>query len=349
MRVVERLSGRITSMNPDKEGPCDPIGIAASSMGSLSLAFIDASVVAHLTVDSGVITTVAGTGEPGYSGDGGPAVEAQLSYPVAVALDGAGNLFISDSNNCVVRRVDQQTGVITTVAGTGEPGYSGDGGLAVEARLHELGGLGLDGVGNLYIADLENSVVRRVDQQSSVITTVAGTGEPGYSGDGGPAVEAQLSYPVAVALDGAGNLFISDSNNCVVRRVDQQTGVITTVAGTGEPGYSGDGGLAVEARLRELGGLGLDGVGNLYIADLENSVVRRVDQQTSVITTVAGTGEPGYSGDGGPAVEAQLSYPVAVALDGAGNLFIAEAGSSQRRQTSQREVETRFEGHDFRS
>ena len=159
----------------------------------------------------------------------------------------------------------------------------------------------------------------------------------------------QLSYPVAVALDGAGNLFISDSNNCVVRRVDQQTGVITTVAGTGEPGYSGDGGLAVEARLHELGGLGLDGVGNLYIADLENSVVRRVDQQTSVITTVAGTGEPGYSGDGGPAVEAQLSYPVAVASDGAGDLLHSEAGSSQRRQTSQREVATRFEGHDFRS
>ena len=272
-----------------------------------------------------VITRVAGTGEEGDSGHCGPATQATLYSPDGLALDGAGNLYIADSENGRVRKVDARTGVITTVTGTGIAGDSGDGGLATQARFRLPTGLALDGAGNLYIADHGNHRVRRVDALTGVITTVAGTGEDGYSGDGRAATEAQLHFPDGLALDGAGNLYIADTVNGRVRRVDGQTGVITTVAGTGEWGYSGDGGPATEAELNGPVSLAIDATGNLYIADTVNRRVRRVDGQTGVITTVAGTGEWGYSGDGGPATEAELARSAGLAFDGAGNLYIADS------------------------
>ena len=293
-------------------------------------------------VDSaGVITTVAGTGEHGDGGDGGPAVNAQLRSPSGVAVDGAGNFYIADGDNHRIRKVDT-AGVISTVAGTGERefrfggfvgGFGGDGGPATEARLWFPSGVAVDGAGHLYIADLGNDRIRKVDS-AGVITTVAGTGEFGSGGDGGPATEARLFSPSGVAVDGAGNLFIADARNDRIRKVDS-AGVITTVAGTGESGFSGDGGPATEAWLFSPRGVAVDGAGNLYIADGGNHRIRKVDS-AGVISPVAGTGGLGFgfgfSGDGGPAVNAQLRSPRGVAVDGAGNLYIADGGNHRIRK-----------------
>ena len=266
------------------------------------------------------ITTIAGTGEYGFSGDGGPASEAQLYSPRGVAVDGAGNLYIADWRNHRIRKVDS-TGTITTVAGTGVPGFSGDGGPATAARLHHPNNVAVDSAGNVYISDDYSQRIRKVDS-TGTITTVAGTGYNSFSGDGGPAVEAYLQGPRGVAVDGSGNLYIADSANDRIRKVDS-TGTITTIAGTGERGFSGDGGPAVEAQLNGPYGVAVDGSGNLYIADPFNSRIRKVDS-TGTITTVAGTGVQRFSGDGGPAAAAQLVHPYGVAVDGSGNLYIAD-------------------------
>ena len=279
-----------------------------------------------------IITTVAGNGTAGFSGDGGAATSASLSFPRAVAVDGSGNLFIADQDNERVRRVDVATGVITTVAGTGTDGFSGDGSLATSAQLNLPRAVAVDGSGNLYISDSGNNRVRRVDTATGVITTVAGTGTPGFSGDGGLATTAQLKFSMTVAVDGTGSLYIADQVNNRIRRVDARSGVITTVAGTGTPGFSGDGELATSASLYEPTGLAVDGSGNLYISDRGNHRVRKVDAATGVITTVAGTGSDGFSSDGGPATSASLHSPVGLTVDGSGNLYIAEWENNRVRK-----------------
>jgi sugar lactone lactonase YvrE/pimeloyl-ACP methyl ester carboxylesterase len=279
----------------------------------------------------GTIITVAGNGIPGYSGDGGPATSAQLFASSGVVFDSDGNMFIADSRNNVIRRVDAVMHVITTIAGNGIQGSSGDGGPASSAQLNGPTHLTFDGVRNFYITDAGNARVRKVDAATRVITTVAGNGTPGFSGDGGPAINAQLNFPDAIALDGSGNLYIGDASNNRVRKVTLTTGVITTVAGNGTPGYGGDGGLATNAELQFPSRAVLDGAGNLYIADLQNNRVRRVDATTGVIVTVAGTGTAGYSGDGGPARSAELNGPLSVMVDTAGNLYIADVFNSRIR------------------
>ncbi len=315
-----------------------PWGVAPDGAGNLYIA--DSSNNRIRKVDAaGVITTVAGSGERGYSGDGGAATAAQLSLPVGVALDAAGNLYIADRNNDRIRKVDA-AGAISTVAGGGRRGYrgyGGDGGPAVEAQLDRPSGVALDAAGNLYIADTDNQRIRKVDA-AGVITTVAGDGNYGYGGDGGPAVEAHLRVPRGVALDGAGNLYIADSSNDRIRKVDA-AGVISTVAGDGPnsyggDGYGGDGGAATAAQLSSPWGVAPDGAGNLYIADTGNQRIRKVDAG-GLITTVAGTGVRGYSGDGGAAVAAQLRNPRGVAVDGAGNLYIADENHRIRRVEAQ--------------
>jgi sugar lactone lactonase YvrE len=250
----------------------------------------------------GIITTVAGTEEPGFSGDGGPATKAQLNVPIAVAADQEGNLYISDENNFRIRKVDKD-GIITTIAGTGKEGYSGDGGPATSAKLTDPGGIAFDAEGNLYLADYTS--VRKVDP-SGTITTVAGTGKAGFSGDGGPATEAQLTA-YDVALDRNGNIYISDTENQRIRKVDQD-GIITTVAGSGDKGYSGDGGPATEAALRGPVGIAVDGEGNVFFADHHNTVVRKVDRN-GTITTFAGTGWSISTREKGPATEVSLNEP----------------------------------------
>jgi hypothetical protein len=261
------------------------------------------------------------------AGDGGPATSAELNGPTGVALDGAGNLYIADQSNCRVRAVSGTT--IATVAGNGTCGYAGDGDLATNAELNGPIGVVLDSAGNLlYIADQGNCVVREVSV--GTIATVAGDGTCSYAGDGGPASSAELTFPQGVALDGAGNLYIADQGNCVVREV--VGGTITTVAGNGTCSYAGDGVPATSAELNGPTGVALDGAGDLYIADRSNCRVRKVVSGT--ITTVAGNGTCGYAGDSGPALGAELDVPEGVALDGAGNLYIADRSNCRVREVS---------------
>jgi sugar lactone lactonase YvrE len=283
-------------------------------------------------VSAQTITTVVGTGEVGFSGDGGPAVGAFLSGPARVAVDGSGNLFIADELNQRVRRVVLATGIITTVAGTGEVGFSGDGSLATTPRFNRPRGLAVDGRANLYIADTFNHRVRKVVLGAGTVTTVAGSGLVGFSGDGGPAVQAELASPDGVAVDASGNLFIADTLNGRVRKVDGTAGIITTVAGTGAAGFAGDGGPATRGELNAPSAVAVDDRGNLFIADLGNHRIRKVDGATGIITTVAGTGAAGFAGDGGLAVRAGLNFPLGVAVDGCGNLLIADTNNERIRQ-----------------
>ena len=294
-------------------------GVAVDSAGNLYIA--DSRDHRIRKVDlTGTITTIAGTGEFGFGGDGGPAAAARLDFPYGVAVDSAGNLYIADAGNRRIRKIDS-TGTITTIAGTGEFGFSGDGGPAVEAEIRSPRGVAVDSAGNLYIADAGNRRIRKIDS-TGTITTIAGTGEFGFSGDGGPAAAARLDFPYGVAVDSAGNLYIADAGNRRIRKIDS-TGTITTIAGTGEFGFSGDGGPAVEAEIRSPRGVAVDSAGNVYIADSRDHRIRKVDS-TGTITTIAGTGEFGFSGDGGPAAVARLAFPYGVAVDSAGNLYIAD-------------------------
>lgn len=214
---------------------------------------------------SGVITTVAGTGVRGFGGDGGPAVDAHLSWPIGVAVAADGAVLVADTHNHLIRRVDGATGQTSSIAGTGSPSFAGDGGAATSARLDAPTGLALDGAHNLYIVDANNQRLRRVDASSGVITTLAGNGEGDTAGDDGPAVSASLNYPRGVARDAEGNLFVSEALGHRIRRIDGSAGTVSTVAGTGVDGSSGDGGPALEATLSAPSALALDGHGRLNI------------------------------------------------------------------------------------
>jgi hypothetical protein len=296
-----------------------------------------------------IIMTVAGGGTNsyggnagGYSGDGGPATNAALNNPSGVMVDSTGNLFIGDTFNDRIRKVGAN-GMISTVAGGGTNsyggnwGYSGDGGPATSAELNSPAGVAMDAAGNLFIADSGNDRIRRVGT-NGIITTVAGGalniyGEAyGYSGDGGPATNAQMNAPLGVAVDGTGNLFIADYNNNRIREVKTNGSIITVAGGAlnsygGTSGYSGDGGAATNAELNSPSGVAVDGTGNVFIVDYGNSRIRKVGTN-GVITTVAGNGTGGGGGgsigDGGAATNASLS-PYGVAVDGTGNLFIVDA------------------------
>ncbi|HVM59820.1 MAG TPA: HYR domain-containing protein [Verrucomicrobiae bacterium] len=309
-----------------------PYRVAVDYTGNLFIADLDNQRVRRVDAATGIITTVAGNGVNGYSGDGGAATNASLGSPTDVAVDYAGNLFIADFYNSRIRRVDAATGIITTVAGNGVSGYSGDGGAATNASVNSVYGVAVDYAGNLFIADTGNSRIRRVDAATGIITTVAGNGGIGFSGDGGAATNARVNGPFDVAVDRAGNLFIADFYNARIRRVDATTGIITTVAGTGSSGYRGDGGPATSAKLYGPFGVALDGSANLFVADWFNYRVRRVDAITGIITTVAGNGGTGYSGDGGPATTAGLTDPTDVAVDRAGNLLISELNGQRVRR-----------------
>jgi uncharacterized protein (TIGR03437 family) len=298
-----------------------PTGIAVDSAGNLYIA--DSGDIRK--VSNRVITTVAGNGTPGFSGDNGPATSAQLSGPWGVAVDSAGNLYIADTYNSRIRKVTN--GAITTVAGNGTQSFSGDNGPATSAQLYGSHGVAAGPDGSVYIADSSNNRIRKVS--NSVITTVAGTGTAGFSGDNGPAISAQLTDPEGVAVDSAGNLYIADTGYSRVRKV--ANGVITTVAGGGAT--LGDNGPATSAQLYSPKGVAVDSAGNLYIADTYNQRIRKVSN--GVITTVAGTGTHGpSSGDNSPATSASLFSPTGVAVDSAGNLYIADTGNSRVRKVS---------------
>ena len=304
----------------------NPTSVAVDAAGNIYVAEILGNRVRKIT-PFGQISTLAGTSRRGYSGDGGPAAAAALASPYSVVADPAGNVFIADTGNSRIRKITS-AGVITTVAGNGRTGYSGDRGPATAASLNSPMGLALDRAGNLYLCDAAANVVRKVDT-SGVITTVAGTGRAGFSGDGGPATQAALNGPFGVAVGTDGSLYISDEINARIRRVSPD-GIITTVAGNGQMGGTGDGGPPLQATFSSMDDLKVDAGGNIYVASGGDNRIRGMSRD-GVVYTVAGTGVKGLSGDGGPASRAQLHYPGGIALDPSGNLYIAERSNHRVR------------------
>ncbi len=273
--------------------------------------------------EAGKIQTYVGTGEAGYAGDGGPADKAVCNEPFMCDFDSAGNLFYTEAKNHIVRRVDKATGNVTTVAGNGELGFSGDGGPATNAAMQEPYSLSVDGNGDIYIVDRLNAVVRKVDGATGIITTVAGTGEVGYNGDGGPGNQAMLREPNDCFLDGKGGLLIADIQDQRIRRLDTATGIISTFAGNGEKERSGDGKPALEASFLGSRAVCMDSKGNTYVAEREGNGVRKIDVN-GIMSTVAGNGGRGYEGDGGPALTATWGSPKALRCDAQDNVVVVD-------------------------
>jgi sugar lactone lactonase YvrE len=338
-----------------------PSGVALDSSGNIFIADTNNCLIREISASTGVISTVAGTLPDltgalhcGYSGDGGLATGAKLGFPNGVAVDGSGNIIFADTTNCAIRKISASTAIISTVAGTASCGYSGDGGAATSAQLSQTFGVALDRSGNVFIADTANCLIRKVTSSSGHISTVAGDFGLGcgYSGDETSATSAQLNQPYGVAVDGSGDIFVADYDNSVIRKVSASTGNIATFAGVSVPnpydsgqlvgftGYSGDGYLATDGQLGFLNDtpygatLVTDRSGNVFIADTANNAIREVSASTGLITTVAGDGVPGYSGDGGPATSAKLFFPRDVAVDGSGNIFIVDSGNCVIRKVT---------------
>lgn len=274
---------------------------------------------------SAEVKTIAGCGADDYSGDHGPALSAALSQPFGLEIGPDGALYFCEFSNHIVRRLDLKTQTLTTVAGTGrKKGHSGDGGPATGAQLHEPHELRFDTAGNFYISDTNSHAVRRVDAKTQVITTVAGTSQPGFAGDGGPANKAQLDLPISVVLDSDSGLFICDIKNHRVRRVDFGTGLISTFAGTGGRKPIMDGQALEGASLNGPRSIALTATGDLIVVLREGNAVYRIDRKAKSLHHVAGTGKQGYSGDGGDARMAQLAGPKGIAVDNEGNILLCD-------------------------
>ncbi len=297
-----------------------PAHIAIDNHGNILFSEFNNNVIRKIDA-AGIISTIAGTGTPGYSGDGGPATSAYLNGANGFISDNSGNLFFADEYNNVIRKIDA-SGIITTVAGDGGMGYGGDGGPATAAKLYHPTGVIIDGSGRILIADILNNRVRSVST-SGIITTIAGTGVAGYSGDGGPASAAELNNPGNFSIDSYGNLFVTDQQSQRIRKIDP-SGIITTVAGSGVMGYGGDGSPATTADLHYPSMTAGDNSGNLCINDSYNNRIRMVNA-SGIISTIAGSSYAGYSGDGGPATAAELNQPWGITFDVCGNLYITDA------------------------
>lgn len=308
-----------------------PSVVAFDSQGNLYLAETSNHVIRKVD-PTGHITTLAGTGTQGYSGDSGPATAAQLDSPQGLALDTSNNLYIADTHNHRIRRIDATTGIITTVAGTGTPSFSGDGAQATAATLNVPTALVIDSPGNLYIADTGNHRIRKITATTGIITTVAGTGTQGFSGDSAPATQANIDSPAGLALDTLNNLYLADTHNHRIRKITAATGIITTLAGTGTPSFSGDGAQAAAATLNFPTSVTLDSSGNLYLADTEGHRIRRIDAATGIITTVAGNGTQSFAGDTLSATTASLNSPHTVVISPSGLLTLADTGNQRIRQ-----------------
>jgi hypothetical protein len=303
----------------------NPYAVVMDTMGNILIADTLNNRIRKVDTN-GIMSTIAGPGTSGILGDGGAATNANLNHPCGLAVDYIGNVFVADANNYRVRKIDTN-GLITTVAGTGSSGFSGDGGKATNAQLRGITGVAVDSTGNLFIADYSSFRIRKVDTNGN-ISTVAGNGSIGNTGDGGPATSAKLYSPYGVALDGSGNLFISSTY--AIRKVDTN-GTITTVAGTGTGGFSGDGGQATNATMWNAQGISVDTFGYIYIVDGASYRIRQVDS-SGIITTVAGIGSSSPIGDGSYATNAAVYAPKGVALDNAGNILIADTQNNRIRK-----------------
>ena len=312
-----------------------PFDVACDADGNLYLSDTLNHCLRRVDARSGTITTVAGDGQAGFSGDGGPATKARLREPYGLVLDAAGNLFVADRLNRRVRRIDARTGVITTLAGDGSKTYSGDGGPADRAGIVEPNGVTLDREGRkLYVADVADHRVRVVDLQSRTIATFAGTGRGRHEGDGGPASAASIFGARAVEVGPDGTLYILERQGNTLRAVDPNSGIIRTIAGTGAKGYTGDGGPALKATFDGPKELALDREGHIFIVDTENHAIRRIDARTGLVSTVAGNGQRGGSGDGGPATAARLDRPHGVVVVPGGALLIGDTGNHRIRRVA---------------
>lgn len=303
-----------------------PCGIALDGNGNLFVAEYGNNRIRKVATN-GTISTVAGNGTDASSGDGGAATLACLSGPNGLAIDGLGNIYVSEPLKHRVRKISTN-GTISTVAGNGSGSYSGDGGPATLACLNRPYGLAVDGSNNLYIVDTYNNRIRKVPNDGT-ISTVAGNGTLAYSGDGGQATLASLNHPIAVAADGPGNLYICDLDNKRVRKVTT-SGVISTIAGNGGAVYSGDGVQATLASMSPRGAV-VDALGNLYLVDESNNRIRKVTT-SGLIVTIAGNGVATFAGDGGQAALASLNSPKYIAMDGAGNLYISDFSNNRLRK-----------------
>lgn len=329
-QIISTFAGNGTSGYTGDGGPAtiatlsSPAGVSYDPFtGNVYIGGFGNGVVRKVNT-LGIINSAVGNGTTGNTGDGAPATAALITSPMGTAADGAGNVYIADLGANVVRKVDI-AGIITTVAGNGTSGFGGDGGPATAAQLAQPTDVAVDALGNLYIADQANSRIRKVDALGN-ISTVAGTILPGYTADGIAATLSSLSFPTGVAVDGSGNLYIADQSNNRVRMVDAM-GIITTIAGNGISGFSGDGAAATAATLAAPTDVIIDNYGRLYLADKDNNRVRKIDA-AGIISTIAGTGVAAYSGDGSAATAAELSTPYNVALNGNGNLLIADFGNN---------------------
>lgn len=311
-----------------------PAGIALDSRGNVYVADSEAHRVRKIDAITEIISTIAGTGVPGFSGDGGSAVTAMLSSPFGIAIDGEDNLYIADSSNQRIRKVDLGTGQITTVAGSGNFGFQGDGSPAVSASFKAPQGVAVDESGNLFIADTFNNRVRRVDGTTGIVTTYAGNGSFAFAGDAGPAEEASLRQPEDVAVDRQGNVFIADTSNHRIRQVLVGSGLIITIAGNGDSSYAGDTGSARNASLFQPRSISLDPLGTLYIADTNNHRIRLVDVNEQNILTEAGDGFARFGGDTRSSVEASLSSPSGVVVNAARDIFISDTGNGRVRKVT---------------
>ena len=292
----------------------------------------------------GAVTTVAGTGILGYGGDGGQATSAMVGRAINIALDAAGNVYLADGDNNRIRRVEVSTGIITTVAGTGASTDSGDGGAAVIAGVSRPTGISVDSAGDLYFSS-SWSRIRKLTVRTGMIETVAGGLFTSFGGDNGPALEALFWDPIPSTVNRTGDLYITDYENSRIRVLTMRSGTVTTVAGSSgcaanvpfqnvlvcQGGFTGDGGPAVNATLNHAAAVTLDAEGNLFIADTINHRIRRVDASTGFIHTIAGNGVNGFSGDGGPAVDAAITFPVGIAVDASGRVYFADEGNNRIR------------------
>ncbi len=309
----------------------EPYGIAKGPDGQLYICEIAAHVVRKLDEKTGKLTLVAGNGTKGYSGDGGLATEAQLNEPYEVRFDQAGNIFFVEMKNHIVRRVDRQTGKISTVAGTGQPGFSGDGGPATQAKLSSPHSIALDNQDRLYICDILNHRVRVVDLKTGVINTFAGTGDKKPTPDGAKLAGTPLNGPRALDFDGQGSLYLALREGNAVYRIDLKTETLQHLAGTGKSGYMGDGGPAKAATLAGPKGIALGPTGDVYLADTESHTIRVIRQKTGVIETLVGDGKKGDGPDGSPK-SCRTARPHGVYCDREGNVYIGDSENHRVRR-----------------
>jgi DNA-binding beta-propeller fold protein YncE len=304
----------------------NPYGLAVGPDGALYFCEIGNHRVRRLDLKSHQLSTVAGTGTKGYSGDGGPALQASLNEPYEIRFDKAGNMFFVEMQNHIVRRVDGKTKTISTVAGTGSAGFGGDGGPAAKAQFRQPHSIAFDPEGKLLVCDIGNNRIRRIDLTSGVIDTYAGTGEKKPTPDGAPLTGTPLNGPRALDLDSKGNLYLALREGNTVHRIDSKAGKIYHLAGTGEKGYTGDGGPAKQAKLSGPKGIAYSSDGGVYIADTESHTIRRIDLKSGVITTVLGTGERGDGPVGAP-LQFKLNRPHGIFVDKKGLIYVGDSES----------------------